>query len=161
MCTPFYTYTCVSVCMHVQNTSEIWQLNCHSQISQGVFSFLFLLCLIHGLYLVSQNIANPDHWEMLEPSPARIREGQLSLECLRNLCVLPFLCHPSTNTNWPNKIYPHFHQFWLIYTPRPSGQQQFSASTEICFNCKVVTAFPRHSKILLLSLLFPLLYQPL
>lgn len=143
-------YLCVCMCKILQKSgSLIVTARFHKTFSRSCS------CCVSCMYcaLWARALPSLDHWEVLEPSPARIREGELPLECLRNLCVLPFLCHPPTNTNWPNKIYPYLHQFWLIYISRPSGWQKFSASTETYFNCKIVTAFPHHSKILLLSLL--------
>lgn len=115
-------------------------------------------CCVSWMYcsLWARALPSLDH-SVLETSPAMIRGGELPLECLRNLCLLLFFCHPATNTNWPNKICPYLQQFWLIYAPRPSGQQKFSVSTKMYFNCKVVTAFPHHWKILVLSFLSSLL----
>lgn len=160
MYTSLYIHTsmCACMCKILQKSgSLIVTARFHKEFSCSSS------CCVSYMYcsLWARALPSLDHWEVLETSPASIREREVPLKCLRDLCVLPFLCHPATNTNWPNKIWPYLHQFWLIYTPRPSGWQKFSSSREIYFNCKVVTAFPHHPRILLLSLLSSLLYQPL
>lgn len=74
-----YTSTCISVCMHVQNGSGIWQLNCHSQISQGLFLFLFLLCLIHAQHPVNQSFAIPGQLGGVRAKSCQDQRGTIAL----------------------------------------------------------------------------------
>lgn len=90
VCIPVYTNTGISVCMHVQNTSEIWELNCHSQISQEVFLFLFLLCLIHVLLPVSQSTAIPGSLGSVRAKSCQDQGGRIALGMPQELVCFPF-----------------------------------------------------------------------
>lgn len=101
-----HTHICLCVCM-----CKILQESGNLFVTAGFHKEFSCSSSCMYCTLWARALPSLDHWEVLEPSPARIREGELPLECLRNLCVLSFLCHSTTNTNWPNKIYPYLHQF--------------------------------------------------
>lgn len=149
---PVYTYTRISVAMHVQTVSEIRQLNCHSQISQGVFLFLFLLCL------------TPEHchpwitgkcWSQVLPGSGREN-------CPRNasgICVFS----PSSAT--PQLISIGLIKYILIFTNFglfvPLGHQD-DKNSRLAEKSILLVKWWQHFLIThLLSLLSPLWYQPL
>lgn len=92
------------------------------------------------------------------PGVSKAREGGIAPMMLRDQA---WVLSPSSATPQliPIGLIKYIlcrHKAWHAYIPRPSGLQKLSATTEICFNCKMVITFPLYSKILLLSLPLPL-----
>lgn len=103
-------------------------------------------CCVSYMYCSLGARASPslDHWEVLETSPAMIR-GKNCPWNASGICV--FSSSSATQQLIPIGLIKYvliFTNFGLFMPLGHRDDKNSSASTEMYFSCKVVTAFPHH-----------------